>query len=69
MAEGERDDPLLYKRRELIRHPWPSTLSRTQRAKSLSLDLAFPGVVGRAVDTERATGSADPDPPSQVDQL
>jgi len=69
MRERKGDDPLLHQRRELIRHPRPAPLARSQRPQPLTLDLPLPGVVGRTVHTEGAAGGGDPDPPGQVDQL
>jgi hypothetical protein len=69
MAQREGDDPLLNKRGELVGHPRPPALTRTQCTQTLPLDLALPGVVGGTVHTEGTAGSRNPDPPGEVNQL
>jgi hypothetical protein len=69
MGEREGDDPLLDHRRELVGHPRPSPLARAQHLQPVAVDLSLPGVVGRAVDAEGATGVADRGPAGEIEQL
>jgi hypothetical protein len=58
VAEREGNDPLLDKRRQLIRQPGPAALPRPQDLQPMPLHPPFPDVVGRAVDPEHPTGLA-----------
>ena len=69
VAKREGDDPLLDERRELVGHLRSPPLSRAQDLKPVALDLPFPAVVGRAMDTEAATGGGNADSPGEIEQL
>jgi hypothetical protein len=69
MAKGKGDDPLLDERRELVGHPWPTPLARTQHFQTLPLNLALPGVVARAMHTKRATRCRNADPAREIKEL
>src|SRR6266571_1654294 len=69
MRERERDDPLLHDRRELVGHPRPAPLARTQHLQPVPVDLPLPGVVGRAMNTESTTRLRDTHPSREIEQL
>lgn len=66
MAQGEGNDPLFDKRRELSGHAQHSPLARAQDLQALALDHPLPAVVGRAAHPERAAGSAHADPSARL---
>src|SRR5262245_21828651 len=67
MAERKGHDPLLQKRRQLLRHPRPPTLPRTQDLQPMPLHPALPNVVGRAVDPEHPAGLAHARPAGVIE--
>ena len=69
VRDRERNDPLLHDRRQLVGHLRAPTLPRSQHLQPVPVDLRLPAVVGRAMDTEGATGMANRGPASKIEQL
>src|SRR5262245_51845086 len=67
VAERERDDPLLDKRRPLVGQPRPLSLPRPQDLQPVPLDPPLPDVIGRAVDPEHAAGLAHARPRGMIE--
>src|SRR5262249_55069858 len=61
MGEGERDDPLLQMRPQLVRHPRPTPFPDPECLQAPAVDPLLPAVVGRVVDAHRWTGRTDTD--------
>jgi hypothetical protein len=59
VGDREAQDPLLDHLRELVGHLRAAALPRPQHLEPVALDLALPGVVGRAVDPEDPAGGRD----------
>jgi hypothetical protein len=68
VAERERDDPLLHKRGELLRHPRPPALPRPQDLQPVPLHQTLPAVEARTMDPEHTTGLAHARPRRVIEQ-
>jgi len=59
VGDREAEDPLLDHLRQLVGHPRTAPLSGTQHLEAVAIDLALPGIEGRAVHPEAPAGLRD----------